>query len=57
MVLEVNYFERKYNYKMNRRVIIFSEAGQNLGFGHLTRCSALYDEIHKRGIFTITNRI
>ena len=35
---------------MNRRVIIFSEAGQNLGFGHLTRCSALYDEIHKRGI-------
>ena len=53
MVLEVNYFERKYNYKMNRRVIIFSEAGQNIGFGHLTRCSALYDEIHKRGIEVI----
>ena len=38
---------------MNRRVVIFSEAGQNIGFGHLTRCSALYDEIDKRGIEVI----
>lgn len=38
---------------MNRRVIIFSEAGQNIGFGHLTRCLALYDEINKRGIEVI----
>lgn len=38
---------------MNRRVVIFSEAGQSIGFGHLTRCSALYDEIDKRGIEVI----
>jgi possible CMP-sialic acid synthetase, neuA len=36
-----------------RRVVIFTEAGQNIGFGHLTRCSALYDEIDKRGIEVI----
>lgn len=36
-----------------RRVVIFTEAGQNIGFGHLTRCSALYDEIDKREIEVI----
>ena len=36
-----------------RRVVIFTEAGQNIGFGHLTRCLALYDEIDKRGIEVI----
>lgn len=38
---------------LKRRVVIFTEAGQNIGFGHLTRCSALYDEIDKRGIEVI----
>lgn len=36
-----------------RRVVIFTEGGQDIGFGHLTRCSALYDEIDKRGIEVI----
>lgn len=35
---------------VKKRVIIFTEGGQDIGFGHLTRCSALYDEIDKRGI-------
>jgi len=35
---------------LKRRVTILTEGGQNIGFGHLTRCSALYDEIDKRGI-------
>lgn len=35
---------------MEYRVIILTEGGQDIGFGHLTRCSALYDEIDKRGI-------
>ena len=38
---------------LKRRVVIFTEAGQNIGFGHLTRCTALYDEIDKRGIEVI----
>ena len=38
--------------KINR-VIIFTEGGDNIGFGHITRCSALYDELIKRGIETI----
>ncbi|MBR8734769.1 hypothetical protein IX329_002384 [Fusobacterium necrophorum] len=33
-----------------KRVVIFTEGGENIGFGHLTRCSALYDEIDKRKI-------
>lgn len=38
--------------KINR-VIIFTEGGDNIGFGHITRCSALYDELVKRNIETI----
>jgi len=38
---------------LKRRVTILTEGGQNIGFGHLTRCSALYDEVHKRGIEVI----
>lgn len=32
------------------RVIIFTEGGDNIGFGHITRCSALYEEIESRDI-------
>ena len=38
---------------IKRRIVIFTEGGEDIGFGHLTRCSALYDEIHKRGIEVI----
>ena len=35
---------------MNRkRVIIFTEGGIGIGFGHITRCLALYTEIISRG--------
>lgn len=38
--------------KINR-VIIFTEGGDNIGFGHITRCSALYEELVGRDIETI----
>lgn len=38
--------------KINR-VIIFTEGGDNIGFGHITRCSALYEELVGRNIETI----
>lgn len=34
------------------RCLIFTEAGENYGFGHLTRCIALYDELNFRGVDT-----
>ena len=36
--------------KKINRVIIFTEGGDNIGFGHITRCSALYEEIESRNI-------
>lgn len=36
--------------KKINRVIIFTEGGDNIGFGHITRCSALYEEIESRDI-------
>ncbi len=30
---------------MNYNVVIFTECGQKSGFGHITRCTALYDEV------------
>ena len=38
--------------KINR-FIIFTEGGDNIGFGHITRCSALYEELVGRDIETI----
>lgn len=38
--------------KINR-VVIFTEGGDNIGFGHITRCSALYEELVGRDIKTI----
>lgn len=38
---------------MVNRVVIFTEGGDNIGFGHITRCSALYEELLSRGIETI----
>lgn len=38
---------------MVNRVIIFTEGGDNIGFGHITRCSALYEELLERKIETI----
>lgn len=32
------------------KVMIFTEGGIKTGFGHLTRCIALYDEVKRRGI-------
>lgn len=32
------------------RVKIFTEGGQKIGLGHLSRCASLYDEIQRRGI-------
>ncbi|WP_269317776.1 bifunctional UDP-2,4-diacetamido-2,4,6-trideoxy-beta-L-altropyranose hydrolase/GNAT family N-acetyltransferase [Exiguobacterium sp. KJ 601] len=32
------------------KVMIFTEGGKRTGFGHLTRCIALYDEVKRRGI-------
>lgn len=32
------------------RVIIFTEGGDGIGYGHITRCSALYDEIISCGL-------
>lgn len=34
-------------------VYIFTECGQNIGFGHIMRCIALYDECVKQGYHTI----
>jgi len=31
---------------------IFTEGGKGIGYGHITRCSALYDEAVKRGVET-----
>lgn len=38
---------------MVNRVIIFTEGGDNIGFGHITRCSALYEELLERKIETV----
>lgn len=38
---------------MVNRVVIFTEGGDNIGFGHITRCSALYEELLERKIETI----
>lgn len=38
---------------MVNRVIIFTEGGDNIGFGHITRCSALYEELLERRVETI----
>ncbi|MEC2159776.1 UDP-2,4-diacetamido-2,4,6-trideoxy-beta-L-altropyranose hydrolase [Virgibacillus halodenitrificans] len=32
------------------RVLIFTEGGSQIGLGHITRCSSLYDELAERGI-------
>lgn len=32
------------------RAIIFTEGGQNIGYGHVTRCCSLYDEFKKQNI-------
>ena len=32
------------------KVKIFTEGGKNIGYGHLSRCTALYDEIQSRSI-------
>jgi len=32
------------------KVNIFTEAGEGIGYGHLTRCISLYDELASRGI-------
>jgi len=34
------------------KVKIFTEGGHNIGLGHISRCSALYDEGERRGIDT-----
>lgn len=39
--------------KKINRVIIFTEGGDNIGFGHITRCFALYEELIGREIETI----
>lgn len=35
---------------MNSDVCIFTEGGQKSGYGHITRCISLYDEIEKNGL-------
>ena len=32
------------------KVIILTEGGKNIGFGHITRCSALYQAFEEKGI-------
>jgi UDP-2,4-diacetamido-2,4,6-trideoxy-beta-L-altropyranose hydrolase len=32
------------------RALIFTEAGSQIGLGHISRCSSLYDELEQRGI-------
>lgn len=32
------------------RVLIFTEGGSQIGLGHISRCSSLYDELEDRGI-------
>jgi len=32
------------------KIIIFTEGGMDLGFGHISRCSALFDELISRGM-------
>lgn len=32
------------------KVLIFTEGGSQIGFGHISRCSSLYDELEDRGI-------
>jgi spore coat polysaccharide biosynthesis predicted glycosyltransferase SpsG len=33
-------------------VLILTEGGREAGFGHITRCTALYQAFEERGIFT-----
>lgn len=35
---------------MNLNVKIFTEGGEKIGFGHISRCTALYDEVSRQGI-------
>ncbi len=32
------------------RVLIFTEGGSEIGYGHIIRCSSIYEELKKRGI-------
>lgn len=32
------------------RALIFTEGGSQIGFGHISRCSSLYDELKARGV-------
>lgn len=32
------------------KVLIFTEGGSQIGFGHISRCSSLYDELEDKGI-------
>ncbi|NQT22165.1 MAG: UDP-2,4-diacetamido-2,4,6-trideoxy-beta-L-altropyranose hydrolase [Candidatus Omnitrophica bacterium] len=34
----------------NKRVMILTEAGKNIGYGHLTRCISLYQAFEEKGI-------
>ncbi len=34
------------------RVLIFTEGGSNIGFGHIIRCFSIYEELRRRGIET-----
>jgi UDP-2,4-diacetamido-2,4,6-trideoxy-beta-L-altropyranose hydrolase len=34
----------------NMRALIFTEGGSQIGLGHISRCSSLYDELEVRGI-------
>jgi UDP-2,4-diacetamido-2,4,6-trideoxy-beta-L-altropyranose hydrolase len=34
----------------NMRALIFTECGSQIGLGHISRCSSLYDELAERGI-------
>ncbi len=35
---------------MNIKVLILTEGGQNIGFGHITRCTAIYQAFEEKGI-------
>lgn len=35
---------------LNMKIKIFTESGNNIGLGHLSRCVSLYEEIESRGI-------
>ena len=37
---------------MKNRVFILTEGGKNTGFGHITRCSSLYENLKDKNIET-----